>query len=145
MTRARSTDGDLDVLGVLITAAFGLDREWVDDARCLRYENPLPDGPTPWQFDPKQRWRIVNGGKQTVIHGEEMVRVALSFCWGCPVQWECASYAVRGRMIAGTWAMTEKDLGWLAKRDDAQEIIDESRMAGVPLQVRVPQLRAADA
>lgn len=144
LTRLKLCDGDIEELGVLITAAYDQDRTWVSRGKCRGWNADDELTPTPWQFDPKQRVTIHDGRRDVVLRGQEMVELALMSCHSCPVQYACATYAVRARMLAGTWAMKIIDLTWLAKQEDFEFIIEMAEAEGVPLQHWIPQLRAID-
>lgn len=122
--------------GVLITAAFGLDRSWTSGAACQGYmAGRRTDEHNPWYAD---WWKMYDG-----IRGREFVKAALIICHDCPAQYGCARYAVEGRMIAGTWGMTLVDLKWLQAQDDWAEIIDMAEAAEVAMQEVVVALRTA--
>lgn len=134
MARPKSTDGNIDALGSLITAALDLDWSWFDRGACTTWHQTWA-GPTPWQFDPG----VVRDG----IKGDEMIEVALLTCQGCPVQYQCAKFAVLGRMNAGTWAMHPHDLVWLGQQKDRLRIISDAEAAGLPVGRVVRQQRDA--
>ena len=133
MTRAVGTQGGLDDLGVLITAAWGLDREWLSDAACVDYEKPSQLSPSPWQFDRKQRFGDVTG--------VEMIKLALLHCFGCKAQYDCGTYAVGGSMRAGTWGMDIIDLRWLQTQDDRFDLLELARSLGEPTQRLIREAR----
>jgi len=146
LTRLKLCDGDIEELGVLITAAYEHDRTWASRGKCRGWNAEDELTPTPWQFDPKQRVTIVDGGRKVTLRGSELIELALMSCHSCPVQYACATYAVRARMLAGTWSMKIIDLTWLAKQDDFEALIALAEEEGVPLQQWIPRLRAlADA
>jgi len=124
-------------LGVLIQAAWGLDRSWWEGAACRRYAKASSLIPSPWQFDRVQRVRHGD----VVYRGEEMIKVALTFCQACPSQYACARFAVEAKMKAGTWAMDAKDLAWLASIADPMAAIDWAEDSGEPIQRVVVRMR----
>lgn len=132
MTRHRTPDGELD-LGDLITAAFGLDRTWVADASCRAWIADDDPKPTPWQVNKSQN---VNG-----VRGSEMIKMALMVCHSCVAQYDCARFAVEGKMQAGTWAMGITNLVWLADQPDWAEIIAIAEDLGAPLDEYISTLR----
>lgn len=132
MTRHRTPEGELD-LGDLITAAIGLDRSWVKRAGCLKWTDDLK--PTPWQVDKSQ---IVDG-----VRGSELIKMALMVCNSCAVQWECAEFAVRGKMRAGTWAMGITNLAWLQDQEEWEDILNVARENLEPLHPLITDLRRA--
>jgi hypothetical protein len=126
MAKPRNTDGAIEDLGVLLTAAYGLDTSWMDDGSCCGWGSNRPGHPTPWQVAP--------GKKYNGVSGAELVKYALIICSGCPSQYDCADYAVDGLMIAGTWAMPITQLRWLQKQSDAHDVIEMARVSGTPMQ-----------
>jgi hypothetical protein len=143
MPRITSCDGDLDDLGGLITRAYGIDRNWMEHGACRGWANDDDLTPSPWQFDPTQEVPVKRAdGTVAVLMGREMQKLALIHCAGCPVQYDCAEYAVEaGLMLAGTWAMKIVDLAWLQKQDDWREILMDAFVAGTPVQVHVRSVR----
>ena len=131
MTRHRTPDGELD-LGDLITAAFGLDRAWTAKASCLAWVGDDPK-PTPWQVNKSQ---TVAG-----VRGAELIKLALMVCQSCEAQYDCARYAVRGKMQAGTWAMGITNLDWLQDQEDWEEIIAIAEDCGEALDGYISILR----
>lgn len=124
-----------------MAAAYGLDRTWTTKARCREWNADDELTPTPWQFDPGQRV-ILDDGQE--LRGPEMIELGLMSCFSCPAQYECAHYAVDGRVNAGTWAMKIVDLTWLGRQPDSAAIIELARAVGAPLQRVVPMLRSID-
>lgn len=126
MAKAKNTDGAIEDLGVLITAAYGLDTTWMERGSCYGWGSNRPGHPTPWQVAPGRRYDGVSGN--------ELVKYALIICSGCSAQHDCASYAVQAMMIAGTWSMPITQLRWLQGEDDALDLIEMARAADVPMQ-----------
>lgn len=136
-------------LGVLIRSAHGLDRAWWDQAKCKQWEpsehpalGPWRDqryvGPSIWQVDWSQR--IEWEGRS--VPGRALIELAVLVCQGCPAQWDCATYAVRGLMCGGTWAMTPKNLQWLIASENPLAVIDSARESGTPVEVAVRAARS---
>lgn len=147
MSRITSCDGDLDDLGVLITRAYGVERDWWKQALCRSWKTTELI-PSPWQFDPTQVVLVtLSDGTTSGLTGREMIRLALMQCKRCPAQYECARYAVKAGMIAGTWAMKIVDLKELHKLelDEAFAVIQAAEDEGVPVQVYVRTWRGVDA
>ena len=142
LTRQRLCEGSIDDLGVLLTAAFGLNASWHSEARCKDWNGPDELIPTPWQFDPGQKVKI---GPKQWLRGSEMIDLALMSCYACPVQSDCATWAVKARARAGTFAMKIIDLKFLESLDEdvALALIEEAAAAGVPLQRAIPAYRMA--
>lgn len=135
-----ASDDDLrevtdDALGVLILAAFGLDREWMKSGACYGWGSQRPDpGPTPWQVSPSQ---TVNG-----VSGTELMRYARLICFTCVAQYDCLAFAIEGKMIAGTWAVSAKALHWLQGQDDALDLVEMARKNAVPVQTIAASIMA---
>jgi hypothetical protein len=110
----------------LITAAYGLDTEWMEKGSCFKWGSNRPGHPTPWQVAP--------GRKYNGISGSELVRYALLICNTCPAQYDCATYAVKAQMIAGTWSMPITQLRLLQKQANKHDLIDMARTNGVSMQ-----------
>jgi hypothetical protein len=126
MPNPRTTDGAIEDLGVLLTAAYGLDTSWMREGSCYGWGSNRPDHPTPWQVAPGRKYRGLSGG--------ELVKYALIVCSGCPAQYDCVTFAIKGMMIAGTWAVPVTHLRWLQKQDDAFDLIQMAKDANVPMQ-----------
>lgn len=69
--------------------------------------------------------------------------MALTLCAMCPVQWDCAAYALNADEPDGTWAMSLKDRKWLRKQPDAHKIVEQASFDGVPVQFAVRRARTA--
>lgn len=146
MSRITSCDGDLDDLGVLITRAYGVDRDWWSDAACRSW-SATARVPSPWQFDPKQTVIVsLSDGSQSVLRGGEMIKLALMICETCPAQYQCARYAIDAGMLAGTWAMKIVDLKKLLELEpkEAVAVVDAAEQEGMPVQVYVRIWRGVD-
>ena len=126
MSRTRNTEGSVDDLGVLITAAIGLDRAWMEQGTCYGWGSNRPGQPTPWQVSPGQN---VNG-----VSGAELVRYAQIICFACRAQYDCLRFAIEGNMIAGTWAVRAKTLTWLQSQPDAVDLVEMARANQIPVQ-----------
>jgi hypothetical protein len=127
VARPKNTDGDIDDLGVLVTAAYGLDTSWMDRGVCRGWGTARPGKPTPWQVAPGRRYDGISGA--------ELVKYALLNCFNCNAQYDCAEYAVRAVMIAGTWSMPITQLRWLqGQRERAFDLIAIARERGVAMQ-----------
>lgn len=142
MPRITSCDGDLDDLGGLITRAYGIDRNWMERGACRGWRNDDDTMPSPWQFDPSQTVLVQRSdGTVAKLKGREMQKLALIHCASCPVQYDCAEYAIEAGMLAGTWAMKIVDLDWLRNQDEWRELLMDAFVANVPVQVHVRSIR----
>lgn len=138
LTRHQTADGEL-FLGELIHAADGLDRSWVESSPCRLWAGSLR--PTPWQVHKDQRFVEERDGKKVVMRGDEMIKMALMICATCPVQYDCAAYAVQGLMQAGTWSMGIANLRWLQGQEGALDLVAEARELAVAVDEFVTALR----
>lgn len=128
-------DGELEDYGRLITAAFGLDRSWMDGAECRRYAVSRNLLRTPWHVG---RDEVFDGD----IKGRELIKAALMICSSCAAQYACAEYAVKGLICGGTWGMDIGDLRWLQKQPDSLELIEVAAGECLPVQVAITRTRA---
>lgn len=134
MVMPLGTDGSIDDLGILITAMYGLDQSWMKRGSCFEWGKSKPRQPTPWQVVPG---RLYNG-----IPGGELVQFAALMCRSCPAQWDCARFAVEGKMMAGTWSMPITELRWMQKQEGATDLIEDARKGNKPVQVAVREALA---
>lgn len=125
--KPKNTDGAIEDLGVLITASYDLDTTWMKRGSCYNWGSKREGHPTPWQVAPGKRYHGVSGS--------ELVKYALLICNTCPAQYDCAKYAVKGMMIAGTWAVPVTQLRWLQGREGSLDLIDMAQINEVPVQV----------
>jgi len=123
-------------------AAIGLSRDWMDYGSCrqwsdkFRREHPSYIGPTLWQIN--QDAAPILG-----IEARKVVEMALVICGGCMVRYDCARFAVEGRMRGGTWAMSMKQLDWLQKQPDALDLIRQAEETNTEVQVFVRDVKRA--
>lgn len=121
-----------------MTRSHGLDSTWKTEARCAgKSNNPNSPWYDAWFIEPKGKRNL--GG--AIVRGTELIKVALDICMHCPVQWDCATYALDSNEPQGTWGMAFEDLRWVKKQKNAREIIDTARELGVAVQVAVPAVR----
>lgn len=73
--------------------------------------------------------------------GEELIQLALQICGRCPVQWDCAEYAITTEQRWGTWAMHIDDLRSIRGRRVGLDIVDRARRSGVPVQMAISRER----
>ena len=116
-----------------LRAVMGLDKTWARSAACVgvpeaarRYWDAEPEG---------------FGAKPTEA------RIARAFCRGCPVQWDCVTYAIESKSEFCTWAVHAPDRRLLAKRNGKdgrsswQELVEKARVDQVPVQDLMLTLR----
>lgn len=135
MPKPRNTDGAIEDLGVLLTAAYGLDTEWMERGTCYGWGSNRPGTTTPWQATSGKRYGEFSGG--------ELVKYALIVCSGCPAQYDCTSYAIKGMMVAGTWGVSISQLRWLQGQDDGLDLVEIARELDAPVQSVVADVFAA--
>lgn len=129
-------DPEFAMFGKLIRAAFGLDMDWMEHGRCRSWRTELGDvKKSPW-LETAKKPRDESG-----VSGAEIIKAALMICSSCPVQHDCASYALEGLITAGTWSMDIGDLRWLQKQPDGQSILDLAHVQNRPVQDVVVQVR----
>jgi hypothetical protein len=112
----------------------GRDRSWMEEGSCqghrlVRYK----------LFTCDEHDEITIAGTQ--ISGLEAQRLAEAICFNCPVQWECARWALDVEEEAGVWSMTMRDMRWLRRRAHPRAIVDQAKANGEPVQVIVRRLR----
>lgn len=71
-----------------------------------------------------------------------MIEIALMVCQNCEAQYECAKYAVEGKMAAGTWAMRIDDLLWLRTQSNSLQILEATEQVGESVQRAIPMVRS---
>ena len=63
------------------------------------------------------------------------------YCSECPVQWECAMWAVRNEEPSGVWGMVVRDLLWLQRFGGGDMVIESAKFHNQPVQVTVRKTR----
>lgn len=99
------------------------DGDWQDEAACRNPKNfvSTPKG--------KAAWTASLGRSKAA---DELRALALSVCWVCPVQWECAAFAIHTEdrwNLAGGLLPAERKV--LARAGDWQGRLDMARASGV--------------
>jgi len=86
----------------------GLDTSWMDSAACAGLS--------------VEERRCFFGDTRKGVRGELLVLEAKQFCWDCPVQAECLSYAIESK-LQGIWGGTtgkeRADIARAARRRSA--------------------------
>jgi hypothetical protein len=119
-----------------IRAAIGQDREWVVHGYCRHADGGRDIA---WRCTPAERVTIKDG---TRFIGAELIAFAEATCELCPVQWECARFAVRIEASVGTWGMSHEDLDWVKKEiSDPVAFINLADEDDLPVQVAVRRAR----
>lgn len=135
---AAYTDGS--TLPNYVTRSHNVDASWTEDAKCKGLSGATD---SPWY----NAWFIEPSGKQrigdAIVRGEELIKVALDICMHCPVQWQCARWALEVEEPQGTWGLPFDDLRWLRRQfgDQAAGVIDRAEGLDDPVQVHVKRLR----
>ena len=137
MPRRRSLDDQWDAWPKHIASAVGAPRDWMKQAKCRALQGRIAR--RPWTA---HRIDVVRVGRWT-YRGEELIAYALLVCQSCPVQWECARFAMTTWENWGTWAMGISDARWLHDQPDHSALIDKAQDDGVPVQVAVSSARQA--
>lgn len=104
-----------------------------------------------------QAWTCGENGKTKIggrrIECSVLTEMAVMVCQTCPVQYDCARYAVTYEEPAGTWAMRRRHLDWLQndgvpvalrlKPGEALSIIDDAEAEGTPVEQYLAAVRVA--
>ena len=127
--------------GKLVNAAHGLDTSWAPDGRCFNWPNRPGEIDDPYERGPLKPtpWHVSHDQSVDGVSGRELQSYARMICAGCPAQWDCAIYAVRGVMLQGTWGMRIGLLKKLHKMEEAKPgsaiaLIEAARIDGTPVQ-----------
>jgi hypothetical protein len=136
MPAVPSGDRALEDMPLYIRAALGLNRDWVVHGYCRHADGGRDIA---WRCTPGERVTIKDGTK---FIGAELIALAEATCELCPVQWECARFAVRAEVNVGTWGMSYEDLEWM--KDNVKvpiAFIDAADDDDLPVQVAVRRAR----
>lgn len=71
----------------------------------------------------------------------ELLELALAECRLCPVQWDCVTFAIKGDIRPGIWAIDKEDRRSLARHPRWEEISIAGRNAGASVEIVVRKLR----
>lgn len=130
MPRKLSTDAGTDALPLYMRLALGLDRSWVIRGRCLRTNGDMSRA---WVVDPRRNVTFSDG---SVKSGWAMREYALTECRLCPVQWDCAIFAVKSEATTAIWSAPLDDLRKFTRRfTDWEHRIRTAERYDVPVQV----------
>jgi hypothetical protein len=134
---AAYTDGS--TYPTYVKRCHGHDTSWTDQARCKGLSSD-PKSPwyNAWSTEPKTKHRFGD----MVVLGEQLIKVGLDLCMHCPVQWDCATWALNVDEPQGTWGMRFEDLRALREIRNPLALIERARLAEVPVQVAVRRLRS---
>lgn len=141
MPRPISTTSNNPVLKSA-TCAQGQDATWKAKAQCLgKSNNPKSPFYEAWYTEAGKVHELHDGTK---VSGKVLTEVALTFCAMCPVQWECATWAINVDEPYCVWGASYEDIEWLQKRgaERARSDIEGARKRGEAVQVMIRKLRA---
>jgi hypothetical protein len=137
MPRRRSLDDQWDAWPKHIASAVGASRDWMAQGKCRAIQGRIAR--RPWTA---HRNDVIHVGRWT-YRGEELIAYALLICRNCPVQWDCARFAMTTWENWGTWAMKKSEATWLHAQPDHPALIDKAQEDGVPVQIAVSAAHAA--
>ncbi len=144
MARIRAGSVDVEDLPVGYTRGHNKPIGWHDEARCRsdaisRASSKKGGLPSLWLVKTDETYVFV--GRRT--SGAKLIELALLECAMCPVQWDCARFAVQVREPLGTWAMSIEDREWLQDQPiDADVFIKQAESDCRPIQHAVRDARA---
>jgi hypothetical protein len=76
------------------------------------------------------------------INGRQAQLLAVDkYCSECPVQYDCAMWAVQNEEPTGVWAMVIRDMLWLQRFGGGEIIVEYAKMLDEPVQVVVRRTR----
>lgn len=121
---------------ISIRRAIEVDRSYYDQAAC-RTSTGHPK--IAWTAEPGVMYEY--GGHR--YRGERLIELARQTCAICPVQWECASTAIKAYESAGTWGDTIDNIRWLARNHPTTAIVklEMAKSTGVTVQRTIQLLR----
>lgn len=140
MPRANSfVDDEFDTFPIYVRRAFEADASFAVKGYCRTRDGVIKEA---WTVLPSETL-IIDGGR---YEGRTLIKMALELCRICPVQWECATFALtmasEPTYIWGTWGADATSLRWLKKRGKlGTEIIRQAESTSTPVQVAVKLAR----
>lgn len=139
MARVCTIGDDPNSLGVLITACYGLDTSWMDDAECKKYRaGQRQDERNPWHVS------INDDDELGVTGSRDLVKLARFICRGCKAQYGCSRYAAMGEMRGTTWGGLQiVDLKWLTDCTDEtiETLCAKAEKMGIAIQDYIREIR----
>lgn len=122
----RTTDGSVDDLPRYVRAGFGLDLSWKKEAKC-KTETGLAG----------KAWTTTSTETVTIgderIPGRKLIQMAVMICRTCPVQWECARYAIKSEAEIGTWGSEISKIKTFGARHNYDDLLDMAKDADIPV------------
>jgi len=114
-----------------------VDQEWMVQGYC-RHD----DGKTNVAWSVRPGETVSLGGSSKYL-GSELIAYAEAVCEMCPVQWQCARFAIQTEVGVGTWGMGFELLKWLRESEhEPLAAVDAADAEDVPVQVAIRRLRA---
>lgn len=149
--RSRRADSGLTVsddIALAIRRLQAAQPDWVRRARCTGTSMDEVGDDTVnrtrsmwWRVGRNDSVDVEIDGSSVRVTAASMVRCALLVCQMCPVQWECAEFAIEGDE-AFTWAASETDRRWFAENvADWREQLAQARSEGLPVQQLISRTR----
>jgi hypothetical protein len=136
-----SYGNDFNAWPVHVKLAFDEDRSWAEEARCTDSNGKL-----------RFAWTVLANESielgDSTYDGSSLIALALEYCRVCPVQWECAAFAIhtspKPEQLWGTWGADMVDLRWLKRQGPivADAVLAEASCSQTPVQVAVHSARA---
>lgn len=133
MPAPHSLDGGTDHLPRHMRCAQGQNLDWKSGAKCRNAAGV-----------PMMAWHVDRKDSKTKLMGRPAtawIALALAICETCPVQWDCARFALAVGEKWHTWGMDVDDLRWLSTQREADRVVSMAEEHGVPVQVAVRRYR----
>lgn len=128
-------NGAMEAMPRYMNAAMGVDKTWAEQAMCRRSETS--DISVAWRISEGEEFRI----GESVYKASELIALALQICERCPVQWDCARFAIIVGEDACTWGMRLQDLRKLREWDNGLALIEKARAEETPVQQIVRRVK----
>lgn len=113
-------------LAVFLTRLYR-EMPWRDNGLCRRSND-------------RSRWFVVGEDEEVewqneTINGRQAHILAVDkYCSECPVQYDCAMWALRHEEPTGVWGMTIRDMLWLQRFGGGELIIEYAKSLDEPIQ-----------
>jgi hypothetical protein len=132
----RTTDGSVDDLPRYVRAGFGLDLSWKKNAKCK-----TQTGLTGKAWTTTAAETITVGDEK--LPGRKLIQMAVMVCRTCPVQWECARYAIKSEAEIGTWGTEIAKIKMLGAQHNYNELLDAAQECDIPVDDMAKQIQSA--
>lgn len=120
--------------------AFDADRTWAEGAQCTDANGKL-----------RYAWTVLANESielgESVYSGSDLIALALEYCRVCPVQWQCAAFAVatapKPEQLWGTWGADMVELRWLKRQGPVvtDAVLGHAEVTSTPVQIAVHTAR----